>query len=203
MGVLATLAGGLLLLAVSAAALRMRKRPYLAVGWFWYVARLIPVIGLIQAGQQAHADRYTYLPLIGIFLALSWGLGDVLERFVRNRRWGTQVVVVAVIALISCCALIAREQVGYWRNSLTLYEHATLAVQGNFQMHYNLALRLKNAGEVERSIEEYRKAIEINPRMTRAHYNLGNTYFRLDRFDEAFEHFEYAANDPSMRNLAL
>ena len=113
-----------------------RKRPYLPVGWFWFIGLLVPVLGLVQVGARAKADRYTYLPLVGIFIMLAWGGAECLNAFPRLARPG---LAAAVLALILCAAL-TRCQLRFWRNTETLFTHAIAVTRDNWVAHYNLAL---------------------------------------------------------------
>lgn len=176
-------AGAALVLAAVTAAvvLMLRRRPYLAVGWFWFLGTLVPVIGLVQVGMQGMADRYTYVPLIGLFTAGAWGLADVAARR-TGRRIG---IVSAAAAALVACAAITSVQVGYWQSSHTLFSHALAITRDNFVAHNNLGMDWAQDGNDDRAIDEYRKALEIAPTYSDAMNNLGNALGRKGRFDEA------------------
>ncbi len=166
-----------------------RKKPYLGVGWLWYVGMLVPVIGLIQSGGQARADRYTYLPQIGLYLALTWAAEDLCAGW-RHRRL---VLGIAAAAVITALCLVSFVQTSYWHNSETLWAH-TLAVTSNnaiAQNNFGAAL-LKKRGREEDAIAHFQEAIEIQPDDAEAHNNLGSAFFLEGRVDEAVAQFQKA-----------
>ena len=160
---------------------QIRRRPYLAVGWFWYVGTLVPVIGLVQAGGQAMADRYTYIPLIGISIMVAWGGGEVLEKWRRLKIWA------AILAgLVFCFLLTAtRTQVGYWRDDYTLFSHAVKVTKNNYLAHYNLAKSLESKGEYGQAIENYKKVVQINRGDYGAYNNMGAIFLKEGQLDQA------------------
>src|SRR5205823_6385135 len=115
-----------------------RRRPYLLVGWLWYLGTLVPVIGLVQVGEQAMADRYTYVPLIGIFVALAWGLPDLLTAL----RLRPSLMVFPALLLLLACVIVSRAQVQCWSNSITLWKRALEVDSGNATAHNNLGVAL-------------------------------------------------------------
>lgn len=150
------LAGGALLVALTLIAWRsIRKRPFVAVGWAWYVIMLVPVIGIVQVGVQARADRYTYLPLIGIFLAATWTVADM-----RLPRAAVRAVAALVGIALAAASYV---EAGYWRDSVTLYRRALAVTTGNAVAHNNLGLALLERGDLDGTIEHCRKALEIDP----------------------------------------
>jgi len=152
------LASLLVLAGVSYAAVRLRRRqPYLMVGWLWYLAALLPVIGLVQAGSQSMADRFTYLPLIGLLIAFAWGTGDLLASL-RVHRFVAYGLALAVLA---AAAGAARVQAGYWRDSETLWRRAVDAVPNNDLAHANLGLVLRDAGRPEQALAHFLEALRI------------------------------------------
>lgn len=171
----------LLIGGISYLAYRLRaSRPYLAVGWLWYLITLIPVIGLVQVGQQSMADRYTYVPLIGLFVALTWLVGQV-------RRVGL-VGLAAVIVL----AGLSWRQVGFWKDNNTLFTHALAVTENNHMAHANLGVALYDAGKFEGALDHFRQAVEIKPNEAVAQCSLGTVFMKLNRADEAIEHLETA-----------
>jgi tetratricopeptide (TPR) repeat protein len=179
---------GVALAVLSVVALWLRKYPYLAVGWFWYAGTLVPVIGLVQVGEQAMADRYFYIPSIGLFIAGVFGLGELAGRF-RHGAAGLRVI--AGLALAGCLAATQR-QVGYWRNNEALYRHAIAVTEGNFPIFNNLGNALTAEGKTEEAIRCYREAVRWQPDYAQAHCNLGNAYAALKRRGEALEEYEKA-----------
>src|SRR5882757_3346175 len=176
-----------------------RTKPYLVTGWFWYLGMLVPVIGLVQVGEQAHADRYTYLPQIGLFIMISWTVGDLLLESTPRVR-GALVGVGAALAIVSLGAR-AFGQASYWKNSETLWNH-TLTVTGeNDVAHNNLGFLFLRRGELDKAISEFQAALNIRSKNTETHYslgaaliqnNLGNALARKQLSNEAIDHLQEA-----------
>ena len=183
------LAAALLLAGISYLVVRYaRRRPYLAVGWFWYLGTLVPVIGLVQVGGQAMADRYTYLPLIGIFLSLAWGLADLAA---GRRLLGRALTLLAAGALLVCLVL-TRVQAGYWRDSTTLLEHAKEVTTNNF-IAYTVLIELYGLqGKVEEARAMFRQAITANPGYWLAYDNFGKVLTRQGEVEKAVTLFQQA-----------
>ncbi len=182
-------AAGLVLGAVTVALLRIApRRPYALVGWLWFLGTLVPVIGLVQIGNQALADRFTYVPLIGIFIAIAWGTGDVVSR------WAIPPALVAVVAagLIGVLAITTGMQVALWRNGETLLSHAVRVTDANFVAHNNLGVALGARGEHDAALEHYREAVRIKPNYADAHDNLGSVLRSEGRTDEAIAEYRLA-----------
>lgn len=155
-----------LLLGASAGAFALRRRaPYLLVGWLWYLGTLVPVIGLVQVGVQAMADRYTYLPLVGLFVAGVWGTADLARRL----RVGLPIVASGAAGVLGILFALTWIQVGHWQNSFTLCEQALRVTERNDVAHFNLASAHTRYGSYDKAIEHFRRVIEINPRNYRAH----------------------------------
>jgi len=165
-----------------------RWRRFPAVGWFWYIGTLVPVIGLVQVGVQARADRYTYVPLTGLFIIAAWGLPALLGR------WRYRKVVLAVLACVVLAAAIGATsvQVRYWKNSITLFGHTLDVTKGNWLMHSNYAGVLRAAGEREKAIEHFNRALKLKPDSAEVHSNLGNALSELGRVDDAIKHYRKA-----------
>lgn len=163
--------GALLTLAsLSALALaRSRRWPWLPVGWFWYVGTLVPVIGIVHVGQQAVADRYTYVPAVGLFVILAWGCGEFAA---RRPAASPYLVVLAGVALCALPVLTAR-QVGVWKDPVALFEHAARVVPGNRVAHYNLGVHLQKLGRDDEAIGHYREVLRSVPGHAKALTNLG------------------------------
>ncbi len=150
----------LLVVGLSAAVLwRARTRPFLVTGWYWFLGTLVPVIGLIQVGRQSMADRYTYLPLIGVFIMLTWGIGALIARL---RLPAVAVAVMAVLVLGASAAQTSK-QVRYWRNSETVFRHALDRTEKNALAHDNLGIHLLTTGRPDEAMAEFRRALQINP----------------------------------------
>jgi tetratricopeptide (TPR) repeat protein len=176
-----------------------RTKPYLVTGWFWYLGMLVPVIGLIQVGEQANADRYTYLPQIGLYIMMAWTIGDLLlgsTTGVRRALAGVGATIVIVILGVR-----ASGQASYWKNSETLWNH-TLAVTGeNDLAHNNLGFLFLRSGELDKAISEFQAALDIRSRNTEIHYrlgaaliqnNIGNAFARKQLWDKAIQHLQEA-----------
>ncbi|HUK14019.1 MAG TPA: tetratricopeptide repeat protein [Thermoanaerobaculaceae bacterium] len=177
-----------------AAVLQVRRRPYLFVGWFWYVGMLVPVIGLVQVGGQARADRYTYLPLIGLFIAVAWLIPELP---LPERLRGAPLGVVAVGAVLACAAC-ARAYLPSWTNTITLWQRAVEATRDNYRAHDELGIALAREGNVDEAIAHYAEALRIRPDFAPAHNNLGNALTRKGRFGEAVNQFAAALRvDPN------
>jgi Tfp pilus assembly protein PilF len=166
-----------------------RSAPYLFVGWLWYLVTLVPVIGIIQVGSQALADRYTYVPLIGPFVMLAFGLPDLSQRArPRVRRAVVHLPAVAALAMVVAFAAAAWRQAGYWRDSVTLFERSLAVTTDNAMAHNSLAFALFDRGEVDRAVEECEEAIRIAPEMGDAQSNLVQGYLAQGRMEEAAAH---------------
>src|SRR5438876_11049743 len=175
-----------LLALVSAGAIALRRKyPYFITGWFWYLVMLLPVIGLIQVGSQAHADRYTYLPQIGLYLLLSWAITDALVSQLQRRILGVAAGV-AVVALAWC----AHIQASNWRNGESLWKHTIAVTSGNFIAHNGLGHLLLNDGRLDEAIEEFQIALKIDPRFPEAQKNLSVALTEKGRTDEAVAHLQ-------------
>jgi tetratricopeptide (TPR) repeat protein len=165
-----------------------RKQRYLPVGWFWFVGTLIPVIGLVQSGAQSHADRYTYIPYIGLFIMIAWGLPELLSK------WPQRKIALGLSMAISLTTLgiCAHRQVSYWNNSITLFSQTIKVTQNNCIAHNNLGVAYNSVGRYQEAIEAYKQAIRLKPDYTDAHYNLGVAYGKLGRSQDAVEAYKQA-----------
>ena len=176
----------LLLLGITAAVVAFRKRkPFLLVGWLWYLGMLVPVIGLVQVGVQAHADRYTYLPQIGLLLMLTWLIADSRLFGSVARRWSSVATGLVVLVMMG----LAWVQTSYWRDSESLWTHTLAHTTNNSTAHAQLGVALAKSGRVAEAVEQYRKALAIRPDYATPRYNLGNVL--ADRGDFAGAIAEY------------
>src|SRR6185436_15431178 len=191
-----------------------RSRPYVTVGWLWYVGTLIPMIGLVQVGSHSMADRYTYVPLIGIFVAIVWGVAEFVSHRILARR---------VATVLALCAVTARAQVNTWRDSETMWRQALVVTSGNFRANagmaevvagrgnvdsaisyykeavrqapdaaewqVNLGLLLAQKGDVEEAASAFRRAVALQPDDAEAHNNLGAMLARLGQMNDAIAHY--------------
>lgn len=177
------IAGSAALLAVITwVAVRARtSRPYILVGWTWFLVTLVPVIGLVQVGSQPFADRYMYVPAIGIFLAVAWTAVDLAGRSATRRVLAR----VAGAAVVTVLAVVSHRQAGVWRDSVTLWEHAVSVGPDNYRAHTNLGFALAEADEIDRAIAAYREAIRLRPGFPNAHNYLGALLSQRGRHAEA------------------
>jgi len=178
-----------LLLAISGAAWAFRRtHPWLVVGWLWYVGMMIPVIGLVQISYYAHADRYTYLPQIGLYLLLTWTVADLSAGWRQRRLVLGSGSTIILVALIIC----ARTQVSYWRNSETLWTHALACTSNNVIAHNNLGTALLLKGSVDEAIAHCQQSLQIKPDNAEALVSLGNALLQKGSMDEAIVQYEKA-----------
>jgi tetratricopeptide (TPR) repeat protein len=177
------------LLAITLGAWWARGRaPYLLVGWLWYLGTLVPVSGLLQLSVHAAADRYTYVPLIGVFIMLAFGVAGMAAHGRAGKRVAVALCVAAVVALMVCAGVQAR----HWRDTLALWTHAQAVTSNSFIAHNNLGQELSRRGFLEEAEAEYRRAVAINPRYEHAHNNLGYVLIVQGRREEAIAAFEEA-----------
>jgi Flp pilus assembly protein TadD len=202
-----------------------RSRRYLPVGWFWYVGTLVPMIGLVQVGSQAMSDRYSYLPLTGLFIIFAWGLPELLAKWQYRKHALRASAMIALVALSIC----AHSQQRYWKNSITLCEHALDVTKNNYKAHScmveslreqgrfeeaiwhaseavrikpdylealnSLGLSLDDAGRIDEAIMCYRRALKINPKLAAAHVNLGVVLVKKGNLTEAVWHYNQALQE--------
>ena len=165
--------------------LARKKHPYLVVGWLWYLVTLLPVIGLVQAGIQGMADRFTYIPMTGLFIIVVYGCSDILKKWPLSK-----------VVLSGACGLIllilmfcTRSQVMLWRNSIMLFKHTLSVTADNYLIYNNLGVTLARQGKDQEAFLHYEKALEINPRYADAYYNIGSLLARQGKDEEAVVQF--------------
>jgi tetratricopeptide (TPR) repeat protein len=185
----------LLLLGITAVVLWQRRAmPYLSMGWFWFLGTLVPVIGLVQVGLQAMADRYTYIPSIGLLVGLVWAFAKLTEPL-KNR---DVLRCFAAAAAVFACIVITARQIAYWKDSITLYEHAIRVTDKNWFAMDSLGNEFRHNGNENDAIAEYQEALQINAYRNDVRDNLGALLIRQRRFTEALEQFQIAASqDPT------
>ena len=172
----------LLLAAISVAVIfNWKKRPYLAFGWFWYLGMIFPVSGIQQYGPHAYADRYTYLPQIGLGVMLMWGIVEL------SARWRYRRILLAAVALVTLAGLCAQAwiQVSYWHDGETLWSHALAHTEDNVIANYKLAVSLERNGKTEQAIQQYQRALQVFPKDTDALINLGGILARRNQLESA------------------
>lgn len=179
-------ASAALLTVITGAVVVLRRRaPYLPVGWFWYVGMLVPVIGLVQVGRQAMADRYTYLPQIGLCVALAWGAKQLAD----SRVWLRPACGAAGAVVIAVFAACAWHQTAYWRNSESLWTHTIECTWQNPTAHYNLGIVRAGQRRIDEAIAEYEKAVNAAPDYAEARFNMAVLLNHQGRTDEAIEQY--------------
>jgi tetratricopeptide (TPR) repeat protein len=179
------------ILGISALVIRaVKTRPYLAVGWFWYLGTLVPVIGLVQVGAQARADRYTYVPMVGLAIMLAWGLADVAERWPRSKN----IVALAGAAAGVACVILTSMQIQYWRDGGSLFQHAIESTERNDIAHHNLGTFLMSIpGRQTEAVEQLRASLSIHPESAKVHTDLGTALSNLPgRLPEAVGEYKAA-----------
>jgi len=168
---------GFVLLALTVLAFRLsRRKPYVIVGWLWFMGTLVPMLGIVQVGAQAMADRYTYIPLIGLFIVVAWGIPDILVG-AKRIRVPARIAQVA-LAVIACAIIVVLcwftwIQVGYWKDNTTVFEHALKVTDDNYIAHNNLGLALLEKGRIREATEHFNLAIQAEPGFTGSYLNLG------------------------------
>jgi tetratricopeptide (TPR) repeat protein len=187
-------AAGLAMALISAfCLLRLRRQPWLAAGWFWYLGMLVPVIGLIQVGEQAMADRYTYLPLIGPTISFVWWMSEALQLSIAKglkRLTGPRLAIAAAAAvLLLGLSLCSSRQLHYWRDTLALFEHTAAVTADNPSAQFSIGVGLEKEGRTAPAMTQYRVALAIDPNYAKAHYNLGQLLRKESRWQEAADHY--------------
>ena len=183
------LVGAFFLLAVTFLVIRYTKHfPYLSVGWLWYLGTLVPVIGLFQAGSQAMADRFSYVPLIGIFLMIAWGVPDCFNKWSRRK---TVLWMLSGSAILACI-VITWVQLQFWRDNITLFQHTLKVTTNNFLIDNGLGAALAAQGNIDDAIVHFQTALSINPGYAPSWYNLGNAYGKSGQTAKAVEAYQQA-----------
>ena len=179
----------LIILLITGLAMATAKRhPYVLTGWFWFLVMLLPVIGIIQAGPQSMADRYSYLSYVGLFIMITWSVSDWANQSLRLGR----VLPVLGIVIILALAVRARSQVQTWKDSLTLFRHAAEVTTDNYMAYNNLGILLADEGQLDEAIVQYRQALSLCPQFAYTQNNLGNALIQKNELDEAITHFNEA-----------
>jgi len=188
----------ILIAATAVAVLWIRTRPYFAVGWLWYVGMLVPVIGLVQVGIQAMADRYTYLPMVGLSIALVWTVADLVD---GRRELRTAAIAASIMALL-VLTVASYRQTEYWKSSRDLFEHTLAVTQHNHIIENNLGVILGREGDSKRAVELYRAALSTVPDYSEANANLAHELLKSGQFGEAESHLTKAlAENPNISSV--
>ncbi len=181
----------LIFIAITFLIIRAAKSlPYLIVGWLWYMGTLVPVIGIVQVGDQAMADRYTYISMIGLFIMTAWIIPELLKRW----RYREKALIASSTLLIACYSMITWTQVGYWHSSFTLFDHALNVTVNNSVAYYNIGNAFSRLGNPKQAILNYDKAIEIDPHAADFYVNRGLSYAALGDQTRAIIDYDKAIN---------
>jgi hypothetical protein len=184
---------GMVLVGITIISIRLiRKAPYVVVGWFWYLGTLLPVIGIVQVGGQAMADRYMYIPLIGVFIIIAWGVPELISKW----RYKEKVLFVSAGIIIPAIMIITWVQVSHWKNSITVFKHAIGVTDKKYPalaiIHNNLGIALYADGKNEEAISHYKMAINLKSTHTLAYYNLGIALYAGGKNEEAISCYKMA-----------
>jgi tetratricopeptide (TPR) repeat protein len=181
------LVSAIVLLIISAIVVReFRRRPYFAIGWFWFLGMLVPVIGIVQVGAQSMADRYSYMPTVGLFICIVWGCAEFSRTFPRQLP-----ICLGAIALIACAGQTLH-QLTFWKNSISLFEHTISVTQKNFIAENNVGTALVANHRTNEGIQHFERALEIHPAYHHPYYNLGKIYGDEGKTNAAIENYEKA-----------
>lgn len=188
-----------IMIAITVAAFVWRVRwPWVLTGWLWYVGTLVPVIGLVQVGSQAMADRYTYIPFVGLFIAVVWSV----EQIFRNAPNGKTIATALATASLLACVTLTHLQLNYWHNSISLFQHATEVTPNNYFAEYELGTALADAGRIDDAIIHHTASLRINPSYEPAHFHIGLELATVGKLDDAAFHFSEALKrDPTSQEL--
>jgi len=186
---LQVLGSALLIVIISVAVIvEIKHLPYLVAGWFWYVITLLPVTGIIQARNFSMADRYTYLPLIGIAVMLAWGIPSLIKAEYTRKK----ILFPLAIAFLAILAVLTWRQCSYWKNSIEICNHALQVTKDNYLAHIDLGSALFDEGKIEEAIAHYNETISIMPNITLSYNKRGIAYAKLGQYQRAIEDFNQA-----------
>lgn len=188
----------LLLLAVTALVFAQRtERPWWLVGWLWFLGALVPMIGLVQVGAQSMADRYSYIPIIGIWLAVSVGVAKLVKRWRPGPAW------LCLGGLTLVCAVLTRQQITYWKDNATVWQRALAVTRNNYEAHYRLGRALAIEGNLAGAMAEFEQVVALRPGLAEAHYSLGKALALQGRLEEALARFQRAVEIDPRNVVAL
>ncbi|OGU16878.1 MAG: hypothetical protein A2076_06375 [Geobacteraceae bacterium GWC2_53_11] len=184
--ILTVVACGLLILCITILCVKgIKSHPYLIVGWLWFLGTLTPVIGLIQVGGQVMADRYMYIPAIGLFIIVAWGISELADKHPGSRT----ILIAAAVTVLTALAIVTNIQLGYWRNGITLFEHTLNVTPPNYTAHAALGKTFLKQGEDFKALSHFNEALRLNPALANVHYSIGTIYNRQRNFDLAIHHY--------------
>jgi protein O-mannosyl-transferase len=187
------IATALVLVGMCAIVWHFRSKKYLLVGWLWFLGTMVPMIGFVQSGRQGMADRYIYIPILGLFVAVVWLLADLVTRL----QWNRAVPAAFFAIVISSCALLTHRQIGYWKDSYTLFSHALEVTKNNGIAENNLGSALVEMGQPQLAEPHFEAAVRLVPTLASAHYNLAVLLQRESRLEEAAKQYGAAITNSS------
>lgn len=176
---------------------KAKRHQYLLVGWLWYLGTLVPVIGLVQVGGQAMADRYTYVPLIGIFVMISWGAVEITSR----PAWRKFCLPLLAVGTVLGLSVVTRYQIKHWFTSYSLFKHTIAVTKDNYLAHNNFGIAYSEIGQSDLALEQFLKAVEIKPKFGLAQYNAGAALTRKGQIEEAIPHYWEALQYPNSKDV--
>ena len=176
------------LIGISVVIWKFRERRYLLAGWIWYLATLFPMVGYVQSGRQGMADRYIYIPMIGVIFALVWLVAD----WAKEKKWNPQVLSLVLLLVVAPCVYLTETQIGYWRDSYTLFAHTLAVTSRNGMAENSFGSALYERGDVASAAEHFQAAVEYAPDLPVAHYNLGMIRQRESRAADAEREYKIA-----------
>ena len=178
-----------LLTACSILIIQYRKNhPYLLVGWLWFLGTMVPVIGIVQSGSQSMADRFAYIPFIGLYVLVAWGLQGIINRWPHRKTFS----VLVGMTVLATFMIVARIQVSYWSNDLILYEHTLKTTTNNFVVHRNYGLALAHKGRFNEALHHFQRALKIDPNYARTYHDVGTLLMFKGDYDESLKYFRHA-----------
>lgn len=183
-----TAASVLLILLSFPAAGAIKKRPYLLMGWLWFLGTMVPVIGIIQIGAHALADRFAYIPFIGLYIILAWGISDIASHLTSYKKTTVSLSAIGLLMMM----LLTRTTAGYWKDSITLFEHALKVNPENFVAHNCLGCALADQGRTDEALQHYTESLRIEPLYAEAHANIGIALAKKGMLDKAIRHYTAA-----------
>jgi len=180
------IAAALVLIAITALAIALRRQRYLLVGWLWFLGTLVPMIGLVQVGRQAMADRYAYLSFVGLFLMICWGAAEWSQQLHLRPAWLRAASVVVLVAL----AMVTHRQIGYWKDSYALWTRSLQVTGSNYEAEDNLGVVLLNQGRLQEALPHLQTAVALDPNSPIYNLNLAICEHRLGNLTQAIEHYQ-------------
>ena len=178
--------------------------PYISMGWFWFLGTMVPVIGIVQVGIQSMADRYTYIPMIGVYIVVAWGVYQLMQK-VPNARI---ILAAASAVVLGACIIVTRSQIVFWRDSEILFRHALAVTKDNYTAHQNLGILLAKQNKLDEAKQHFEAGLKIYPNVAESHHNMGNILLNLGQPDLALSEYLEAIRlkpdyDASYMNLGL